>query len=78
MQQDNTGTKHLAPFVLNGPLQFQQYFAVTLSIHRLTSGQEVDEENTPSVPEHCAHYFPCRQNLLEFRLSGRSTVTPMH
>ena len=57
VQQDNTGTKHPVPLVLNGPLQFLQCFAVTFSIHCLTSDQEVDEENAPSVPEHRAHNF---------------------
>ena len=41
----NTGTKYLMPLVLNGPLQFLQCFVVMLSIHHLTSCQEVDEEN---------------------------------
>ena len=49
MQQDNTGTKYPALFVLNGPSQFLQCFTVTLSIHRLTYGQEVDQEISPSV-----------------------------
>ena len=77
MQQYNTGTNHPAPLVLNGPSQVLQCFTVTL-IHRLTSGQEVDEENAPSVPEHRAHHFACRQNLLEFRPAGRSAVTPIY
>jgi hypothetical protein len=42
MQEDNTGTKHPALLVLNGPSQFLQCFTVALSIHHLTSGQEVD------------------------------------
>ena len=78
VQQDNTGTYYPAPFVLNGPSQFLQCFAVTLSIHRLTSAQDIDEENAPSVPEHRANHFLCRQSLHEFHLAGRSTVTPMH
>jgi hypothetical protein len=41
VQEDNTGTKHPAPLVLNGPSQFLQRFTVKLSIHHLTSGQEV-------------------------------------
>jgi hypothetical protein len=32
VQEDNTGTKHPAPLVLNGPLQFLQCFTVTLSL----------------------------------------------
>ena len=60
MQQDNTDTKHPAPFVLNGQSEFLQCLAIKLSIHSLTSGQEVDEENAPSVPEHRAHDFPGR------------------
>ena len=78
VQQDNTGTKHPAPLVLNGPSQFLQCFSVKLRIYRLISGQEVDEENAPSVPEYRAHRFPRRQSLFEFRFAGRSTVTPMH
>ena len=78
LQQENTGTKHSAPLVLNGPSQFSQLFAVTLSIHRLTSGQEVEKENVPFDPEHRANHFPRRHSLLEFRLVRRSTVTPMH
>ena len=78
VQQDNTGTKHTEPLILNGPSQFLHCFAVMLIIHRLISGQEVDEENAPSLPEHCANYFPHRQNLLEFRLAERSTLTLMH
>jgi hypothetical protein len=49
VQEDNTGTKHPAPLVLNGLSQFLQCFTVTLSIHRLTSGQEVDVENTVHI-----------------------------
>ena len=74
VKQNNTGTEYPALFVLNGP---SQCFAVTLSIHRLISGQEVDEENALSVPEHRAHNFPRRLSLLEFHLAGRSTVTPI-
>ena len=71
-------TKHPAPLVLNGPSQFQQCFTVTLSIHHLTSGQKIDEENVPPVLEHHAHHFPHWQSLLEFHLAGRSNVIPMH
>ena len=38
----------------------------------------MDEENAPSVPEHHACYFQCRQSLLEFCLAGRSTGMWMH
>ena len=30
------------------------------------------------VPEYRAEHFPRRHRLLEFRLAGRSTMTPMH
>ncbi|PNF31035.1 hypothetical protein B7P43_G17892 [Cryptotermes secundus] len=67
VQEDNTGTKHSAPLVLNGPPQFLQCFTVTLSIHSHPwSGSR-------RVPEYRAHHFPRRQRLLEFRLIGRST-----
>ena len=78
VQQNNTGIKPPAPLLLNVPLQFRQCFAVTISIHRLTSGQEVDDENAPSVPEYRTHHFRRRQSLYEFRLLGKSTVMPMH
>ena len=45
VQQDNTGTKHPAPLDLNCPTQYLHCFAVTLNIHCLTFGQELDEEN---------------------------------
>ena len=43
---------------------------VTLSIHHLTSGQEVDEENALPVPEHCAYHFPCDKVCLNSVLQG--------
>ena len=73
VQQESTGTKHPAPFVLNS-----RKFVVTLNIHRLISGQDVDEENDPFILDHRPQHFPRRRSLLEFRLAGRSTVTPMH
>ena len=78
MQQDNIGTKHPAPLVLNGLSQFLQRFTVMLSIHRLSSGQEVNKENVLFVPEHRANHFLCQRSLLEFYLAERSTVTLMH
>ena len=53
VQKDNSGTNYPVPLLLNGPSEFLQYFAVTLSIHRLTSGQEVHEENSPSARTPC-------------------------
>ena len=78
VRPDNTGSEHLLPIFLNGPSQCLQCFSVTLSIHRLISGQEVDEQNAPIVSENRSHHFSRRQSLLEFRLTGRSTMTPMH
>ena len=78
VQKENAGTKNPALLVLNYTSQCLQCFAVTLSIHRLTSGQEVDEENAPSVPEHRVHHFPRRQSLIEFHLPGRYIVSPIH
>ena len=69
-QQDNASTKHPAPLVLNGPSQFLQCFAVMLSIHCLTSGQEVDEENAPSVPEHEHITFRADKVCLTLVLQG--------
>ena len=78
VQQKNTSTKHSAPLDPDGSSQFLQSFAVVLTIHCLTSSKEVDEENALSVSEYRAHHFPGRQRLLEFRIAGGSTVTPMH
>ena len=70
MQQDETGTRHPEPLVLNGPSQFLQCFAIMLSIHCFTSGQEVDEENaclfqnmwtSSSVPTNSAWISTCRE-----------------
>ena len=60
-----------------GQMSKSMPISIALSIHRLISGQEVDEENAPSVLTPCTS-LSAPTSLLEFRLAGRSTVTPMH
>ncbi|GFW93670.1 hypothetical protein TNCV_4541981 [Trichonephila clavipes] len=43
-----------------------------------TTWKEVNEQNALPSPEQCAHHFPYRQRLFEFRPDRRSTVPPMH
>ena len=62
VQQDNISTKHPSLPVLNALSQFLQCFAVTLSIHRLTSGQEVDKENAPSS-QNTVHIIFCAEKV---------------
>jgi hypothetical protein len=42
VQEDNTGTKHPAPLVLNGSSQFLQCFTVTLLLTALHSRRELE------------------------------------
>jgi hypothetical protein len=42
VQEDNTGTKHPAPLVLNGSSQFLQCFTVTLTLTALHSRRELE------------------------------------
>ena len=45
---------------------------------RLTSGQEVDEENAPSVPEYRVHHFQHRQKFASISSCREIHCDPMH
>ena len=70
MRQGNTGTKHPALLVLNGPSQFPQCFTVMLSIH-LSPLIRKSARRVPLLSQNTIHItFNANKFCLNFVLQG--------